>query len=319
MAQRHDGGYGEGHEDRLREQYGGRSREPGREFRGRHEGWERLRRAESQKYGQEGEGYPRFGSRRYGADFERDEDRGAFAGRGYEEPGWRRGEVGGREHEGHDWGRGRWGQGSDEGDRGEQRSEPRFGSGHEGYGERERGRFDQPGAGGRFDQRFGGYGDAYGGYEGRRRYGESPGRGFGRGFGDYGGDLGGYGREGAGRGGAQSWREGGRFSGRGPKGYRRSDERIREEVCDILTADPDIDASDITVQVTSCEVLLEGTVDDRWTKRHAEDVIEGVSGVNQVHNRLQVRSGSQTERQGEQQSAGTSRLGNGSRSTTGQS
>ena len=35
----------------------------------------------------------------------------------------------------------------------------------------------------------------------------------------------------------------GAHRGRGPKGYRRSDERIREDVCERLTEDPFIDAS----------------------------------------------------------------------------
>ena len=37
----------------------------------------------------------------------------------------------------------------------------------------------------------------------------------------------------------------GLFFGRGPKGYRRSDERIKEEISDRLMTHPDIDASDI--------------------------------------------------------------------------
>src|SRR5256885_12501149 len=40
-----------------------------------------------------------------------------------------------------------------------------------------------------------------------------------------------------------------RSVGRGPKGYRRSDERIREEVMERLTFSPDIDASDVEVEV----------------------------------------------------------------------
>lgn len=78
----------------------------------------------------------------------------------------------------------------------------------------------------------------------------------------------------------------GRFAGRGPKGYRRSDERIREEICDLLTEDPEIDASEVTVTVENGEVTLEGCVADRQMKRDAEDCIESISGVRQVHNRL---------------------------------
>jgi hypothetical protein len=37
----------------------------------------------------------------------------------------------------------------------------------------------------------------------------------------------------------------GPHAGRGPKGYQRSDERIKEDICDCLTRDPDVDASEI--------------------------------------------------------------------------
>jgi len=80
----------------------------------------------------------------------------------------------------------------------------------------------------------------------------------------------------------------GLHAGKGPRGYRRSDERIQEDVCDLLEHDPDVDASDIEVMVQDGEVTLSGTVDERWTKRHAEDVVEGVPGIRDVHNRLRI-------------------------------
>jgi hypothetical protein len=42
----------------------------------------------------------------------------------------------------------------------------------------------------------------------------------------------------------------GAHRGRGPKGYTRPDERIWEEVCDRLTDDPLLDASDMEVKVS---------------------------------------------------------------------
>jgi hypothetical protein len=83
--------------------------------------------------------------------------------------------------------------------------------------------------------------------------------------------------------------------GRGPKGYQRSDERIREDVCDRLGDDPHVDASDITVTVSGGEVTFEGTVETRRMKHRAEDLVEDVSGVRDVHNRLRVRKGMLTE------------------------
>ena len=77
--------------------------------------------------------------------------------------------------------------------------------------------------------------------------------------------------------------------GRGPRGYTRSDERIREDVSDRLTDNPVVDASDIDVTVQSGEVTLNGHVDSRYSKRLAEDVAEDVSGVKHVQNNLRVR------------------------------
>lgn len=78
------------------------------------------------------------------------------------------------------------------------------------------------------------------------------------------------------------------FAGRGPKNYQRSDDRIQEEICDCMTDDPMLDASDIEVQVSSGVVTLTGTVWSRDQKRRAEDVAERVSGVKDVTNQLRV-------------------------------
>jgi hypothetical protein len=78
------------------------------------------------------------------------------------------------------------------------------------------------------------------------------------------------------------------YAGRGPKNYQRSDDRIREEICDCMTDDPRLDASEIVVQVASGEVTISGTVTSRDQKRRAEDVAERVSGVKDVTNQLRV-------------------------------
>jgi osmotically-inducible protein OsmY len=89
---------------------------------------------------------------------------------------------------------------------------------------------------------------------------------------------------------ARDERRGARVShrGKGPKGFTRSDDRIREDVCQILTDHQDVDASDIEVDVKGGEVTLSGTVIDRWTKRLAEAVVENVSGIVDIHNRIRV-------------------------------
>lgn len=83
--------------------------------------------------------------------------------------------------------------------------------------------------------------------------------------------------------------EGTSYAGRGPRNYRRSDTRIAEDVIDALTDDPDVDASDIEVEVRDREVTLTGFVDDRRQKRRADDDALGVPGVEDVHNRIRVR------------------------------
>jgi BON domain len=78
------------------------------------------------------------------------------------------------------------------------------------------------------------------------------------------------------------------YAGRGPKDYQRSDDRVREEICDCMTDDPMLDASEITVQVSNGEVTLSGTVPSRGQKRRAEDVAERISGVKDVTNQLRI-------------------------------
>ena len=80
------------------------------------------------------------------------------------------------------------------------------------------------------------------------------------------------------------------FRGRGPKGYQRSDERLKEIICERLMDDPNIDASEITVEVRNLEVTLEGTVDDRREKYEIEEFVERCGGVKDVKNQLRVRA-----------------------------
>ncbi len=94
----------------------------------------------------------------------------------------------------------------------------------------------------------------------------------------------------------EPWTQQGEHSGRGPKGYQRSSERIREDVCERLTQHGQIDASEIDVQVQEGEVTLAGTVDTRQAKRLAEDTAFSVSGVRDVHNQLRVTNGTQSLR-----------------------
>jgi len=104
--------------------------------------------------------------------------------------------------------------------------------------------------------------------------------------------------------------------GKGPKGYRRSDDRIREDINDRLSDDPWVDASDIEVIVSNCEVTLAGNVRDRNTRRRAEDIAESVSGVSHVENRIRVQREEEGSFAREGYSTGTQTGNNAATATT---
>jgi len=89
------------------------------------------------------------------------------------------------------------------------------------------------------------------------------------------------------------------YRGRGPKGYMRSDERIREDVCERLGHDRELDASDIEVSVAAQEVTLSGTTTDREQRQRLEECVWDVPGVRFVQNnvRVQQRSWARETRQ----------------------
>jgi len=84
--------------------------------------------------------------------------------------------------------------------------------------------------------------------------------------------------------------EGGPHEGIGPRGYKRSDDRIAEDVVERLTRHALLDASDIAVTVQDGEVILTGAVENRQMKRIADDEANSVWGVKDVHNQIRIRS-----------------------------
>jgi osmotically-inducible protein OsmY len=78
------------------------------------------------------------------------------------------------------------------------------------------------------------------------------------------------------------------YAGRGPRTYRRSDETIHEEICELLTHHPEVDASEVEVEVEGGEVTLQGRVGDRDMRWLVEDLVEAISGVSLVHNRIRI-------------------------------
>jgi osmotically-inducible protein OsmY len=80
----------------------------------------------------------------------------------------------------------------------------------------------------------------------------------------------------------------GKYKGKGPKNCHRSEERVRDDIYNRLSDDDWLDASDIDVQVQGDEVILSGKVNSREDKRRAEDLVESISGVRHVENRIRV-------------------------------
>jgi len=74
----------------------------------------------------------------------------------------------------------------------------------------------------------------------------------------------------------------------GPKGYKRSDERLREDISERLMQAYDIDSSEVTVEVLGGKVVLEGTVPDRYMKHAIEDLCDAAPGVEDIENRIRV-------------------------------
>jgi len=78
------------------------------------------------------------------------------------------------------------------------------------------------------------------------------------------------------------------YRGIGPRGYRRDDTGIHDDVCDALADNDALDASDFTVGVTEGVARLSGTLPHRMMKRLVEELAEGCSGVRDVENALRV-------------------------------
>ncbi|MCD0504438.1 BON domain-containing protein [Bordetella petrii] len=72
-----------------------------------------------------------------------------------------------------------------------------------------------------------------------------------------------------------------------PKGYVRSDERVREDLCERLSRSG-LDVSDVSVDVSDSTVTLEGTVPNRRTKHAIEDCADDCLGVSDIQNRIRV-------------------------------
>ncbi len=85
---------------------------------------------------------------------------------------------------------------------------------------------------------------------------------------------------------SESSREG--YYGRGPKGYQRSQSRIEEEASELLSQNRELDASEICVSVKGRCLYLTGEVESRHAKRLAEYLVEDISGIDDVQNKIRI-------------------------------
>jgi|GEM_PF-2790230 len=69
---------------------------------------------------------------------------------------------------------------------------------------------------------------------------------------------------------------------------RRPDDALARELHEILTKDPELDATEIEVEVEGGAVTLRGVVDSSDARLLAEELVESVTGVREVHNNLKV-------------------------------
>jgi hypothetical protein len=78
------------------------------------------------------------------------------------------------------------------------------------------------------------------------------------------------------------------YYGIGPKGYKRSDMRLKEEAYLLLNQDPILDSSSIQIDVLNNVIYLKGVVDSRRDKKRAEVLIEDIYGIEDVQNQLKI-------------------------------
>jgi hypothetical protein len=92
----------------------------------------------------------------------------------------------------------------------------------------------------------------------------------------------------------------------GPKGYQRSDERLKEDICERLMELHHIDSSDVSVEVRGARVVLEGTVPSRHMKHAIEDLVDACPGVQDIDNRVRVTNPNLRQGQGAHSQGGQS-------------
>jgi hypothetical protein len=93
---------------------------------------------------------------------------------------------------------------------------------------------------------------------------------------------------------------------RGPKGWKRTDDRLKDDICERLYNTQHIDSSEVTVEVKDGKVTLEGSVPQRGMKHALEDLIDACPGVTDIDNRVRVSQGGSQSQTGQGASSGSS-------------
>ncbi len=75
---------------------------------------------------------------------------------------------------------------------------------------------------------------------------------------------------------------------KGPRNYKRSDDRISDDIHERIDRHLDIDAREVLIEVKDGDVTLKGMVSDRADKRLIEEIAEDVFGVKNVQNLLRI-------------------------------
>lgn len=79
------------------------------------------------------------------------------------------------------------------------------------------------------------------------------------------------------------------FSGVGPKGWKMSDEKLRQRVCEVLTHSHEVDPTEIEVRVEDGIAYLKGFIKSRGMKRVAMDLVDSIPGIEDVFTQLQIK------------------------------
>jgi hypothetical protein len=79
------------------------------------------------------------------------------------------------------------------------------------------------------------------------------------------------------------------FSGTAPKGWKLSDEKLKQRVSEVLLHSHDVDPTDMEVEVKDRVVYLKGAIKSRGMKIVAIDLVGSIPGVEDVFTELKVR------------------------------